>query len=93
MALCLTTCQRPEIEIVDFDTFHVTSVKYSDVIVDGGLNPEIRTMDLGDEDGAKLASISMAELVSHLVETTSLRLQALIPAMTSTGIPSPCQGR
>ena len=86
MALCLTTCQRPEIEIVDFDTFHVTSVKYSDVIVDGGLNPEIRTMDLGDEDGAKLASISMAELVS-------LRLQALIPAMTSTGIPSPCQGR
>jgi len=71
MALCLTTCQRPEIEIVDFDTFHVTSVKYSDVIVDGGLNPEIRTMDLGDEDGAKLASISMAELVSHLVETSN----------------------
>ena len=67
-ALFLTTCQRPEIEIVDFDSFHVTSVKYSDVIVDGALNPEIHTMELGDEDGAKTASIALADLVSHLVE-------------------------
>ena len=67
-AMLLTTCQRPEIEIVDFDSFKVTSVKYSDVIVDGALNPEIRTME-GNEDGAKIASVSLADLVSHLVET------------------------
>ncbi len=67
-AVLLTTCQKPTIEMVDFDSFHVTSVKYSDVIVDGALNPEIRTMELGDEDGTKIASVSMADLVSHLME-------------------------
>lgn len=68
-AMLLTTCQKPKIELVDFDTFHVTEVKNSDVIMNGQLNPEIRTMNLGDEDGAKTASVSMADLVSHLVET------------------------
>ena len=67
-AVLLTTCQKPTIEMVDFDSFQVTSVKYSDVIVDGALNPEIRTMELGDEDGTKIASVSMADLVSHLME-------------------------
>ena len=32
------------------------------------LNPEIRTMELGDED-AKVASVSMADLVENLLET------------------------
>lgn len=68
-AVLLTTCQKPTIELVDFDTFHVTEVKNSDVIVNGQLNPEIRTMDLGEENDAKTASVSMADLVSHLVET------------------------
>ena len=67
-AVLLTTCQKPTIEMVDFDSFQVTSVKYSDVIVDGALNPEIRTMELGDENNAKIASVSMADLVSHLME-------------------------
>lgn len=70
-AVLLTTCQKPEIEIVDFDSFKVTSVQYSNVLVNGALNPEIHTMELGDEDGAKTASISLAELVSHLVETVN----------------------
>lgn len=68
-AMLLTTCQKPTIEVVDFDTFHVTSVKYSDVIVNGDLNPEIRTMDIGDENEAKTASVALAGLVANLVET------------------------
>ena len=67
-AVLLTTCQKPEIEIVDFDSFKVTSMQYSNVLVNGALNPEIHTMELGDEDGAKTASIALADLVSHLVE-------------------------
>ncbi len=68
-AIFLTTCQKPEIGIVDFDTFHATNVKYSDVIVNGALNPEIRTMELGDGDDAKVASVSLANLVENMLET------------------------
>ena len=68
-AMMLATCQKPEIEIVDFDTFHVTSVDKSDVVVNGALNPEIRTMELGDEDDAKVASVSVAALVTSLLGT------------------------
>ena len=68
-AVLFSTCQKPEIEIVDFDTFHVTDVKYSDVIIDGAMNPEIRTMELGDENDAKTASTSMASLVENLIAT------------------------
>ena len=84
-AMLLTTCQKQEIEIVDFDTFHVTDVKKSDVIVNGNLNPEIRTMDLGEENGAKTASVSMAELVANLVETMTCNKLIQI-AGTYTGI-------
>lgn len=69
VAVLLSTCQKPEIELVDFDTFHVTEVKYSDVIVNGQLNPEIRTMNLGEEDEGKTASITVIELAKHLLET------------------------
>ena len=68
-AIFLTTCQKPEIGIVDFDTFHATNVKYNDVIVNGALNPEIRTMELGDGDDAKVASVSLANLVENMLET------------------------
>lgn len=68
-ALVLSTCQRSPIEIVDFDTFQVTSVKYSNVIENGTLNPEIRTMELEDEDEAKVASTSVVELAKQLLET------------------------
>jgi len=69
VAVLLSTCQKPKIEIVDFDSFRVTSVKQSDVIVDGAMNPEIRTMELGDEDNAKTASVSLASLVENLLAT------------------------
>ena len=64
----LAACHKPKVDIVDFDTFHVTSVKNSEVIVNGALNPEIRTMELG-EDETKVASVSMADLVENLLET------------------------
>lgn len=67
-AIFLAACQKPKIDIVDFDSFHVTSVKNSEVIIDGTLNPEIRTMELGDEE-PKVASVSMADLVENLLET------------------------
>lgn len=67
--MLLTTCQKPEIELVDFDSFYVMDIKYSDVIVNGALNPEIRTMDMGDDSDAKVASVVMAGLVGNLLET------------------------
>ena len=67
-AIFLAACHKPKIDIVDFDTFHVTSVKNSEVIIDGTLNPEIRTMELG-EDEPKVASTSVADLVENLLET------------------------
>jgi len=69
VAVLLSTCQKPEIELVDFDSFHVTNVKYSDVIVNGDMNPEIRTMELGDENDVKTASVSMVSLVENLIAT------------------------
>jgi hypothetical protein len=69
LAMFLTTCHKSPIEIVDFDTFHVTDVKYSDVIVNGTLNPEIRTMNLGDESEAKVASINLIDVAKNLLET------------------------
>lgn len=84
MAVLLPTCQKPKIEIVDFDTFHVTSVKQSDVIVDGAMNPEIRTMELGNEGNAKNASISLAGLVENLL-TTMQSNKVLEIAGTYTG--------
>ena len=45
-ALALTACHHPEVEVVDFDTFHVISVQTSDVFLqDGSLNPEISVME------------------------------------------------
>jgi len=69
VAVLFSTCQKPEIELVDFDSFHVTNVKYSDVIVNGDMNPEIRTMELGDENDVKTASVSMVSLVENLIAT------------------------
>lgn len=46
LAGALAGCRHPEIEVVDFDTFRVTSVKMADVVLpNGNLNPEIRFME------------------------------------------------
>jgi pimeloyl-ACP methyl ester carboxylesterase len=69
VAMLLSTCHEAPIEIVDFDSFHVTDVKYSDVIVNGELNPEIRTMELGEEDESKIARINLIDVAKHLLGT------------------------
>ena len=55
-AIVLFACTHPDVEIVDFDTFHVLSVKEADVFMsDGSLNPDIRGMEDSDEPDTKLA--------------------------------------
>lgn len=66
----LAACSHPEVEVVDFDTFHVTSVKSSDIVMNGALNPEIRLMDIGDEGpDTKLAEATGVDLVKELLGT------------------------
>lgn len=74
-ALGILSCQPPEIEVVDFETFHVTQVTTSSVLVNNQLNPDIRLMDLGDEEETKVASTTAVDMVKDilgLVETNSL---------------------
>lgn len=69
LLLGLASCRQPEIEIVDFDTFHVSSVKSGDVLSGGTLHPDIRLMEIGDEDrpDTKVASIAAVDLVKALM--------------------------
>ena len=69
-ALALAACRHPEVEVVDFDTFHVTSVKSADVFMpDGSLNPEIRVMENPelDEADTKVAYSNANALVRDLL--------------------------
>lgn len=64
----LAACSHPEVEVVDFDTFHVTSVKSSDIVMNGALNPDIRFMEIGDEQpDTKLAETAGIDLVKELL--------------------------
>ena len=69
MLLCigLIWACRPEIEYVDFPTFHVTSTKCSDVFMaDGTLNPEVMLPE-DDEPDTKIAKTSGVEIVRNIV--------------------------
>lgn len=65
----LLSCSHPDVEIVDFDSFHVTSVQYADVfLADGSLNPEIRLMEEPDaEPGTKVAVTSATSIVQNIL--------------------------
>ncbi len=67
MALLLGSCHHPEVEVVDFDTFHVTKVSSSDIVVGGSLNPEIRMMETGEDPDTKLASAAAVDLVKEIM--------------------------
>ena len=96
-ATLLSTCQKSPVEIVDFDTFHVTNVKYTDVVVNGALNPEIRTMNLGEEDETKVASINLIDVAKHLLETMEcnkvIQIAGTYTGHDIDGTPSPCLAR
>ncbi|MBQ6911912.1 MAG: alpha/beta hydrolase [Bacteroidales bacterium] len=63
------SCRHPEVEVVDFDTFHPTMVSSSDILVGGDLNPEIRFMETEDDPRTKVASIAAIDLVKELLGT------------------------
>lgn len=66
----LAGCRHPEIEIVDFDTFHVTSAKLAPVLMkDGSLNPEIQIMEEPDldEPDTKLAQTDVNSIARNLL--------------------------
>lgn len=71
LALFLWACTHPEVEYVDFDTFHVIKVKSSDVFLeDGALNPEVRLMeepDLYEEGDTKVARSDASGIVRNML--------------------------
>ena len=68
-ALALLSCRHPEVEFVDFDSFHVVSVKSGDVFMeDGSLNPEIRVMEEPDAGpDTKLATTDVNSLARDVL--------------------------
>lgn len=73
--LALTGCRHPDVEYVDFDTFHVLSVQSAPVFMaDGSLNPEIRMME-DEEPETKLAYTNHYSIIrSFLGEINSNNL-------------------
>lgn len=68
-SLLLAACQHPEVQIVDFDTFHPFSVKSADTFMENGeLNPDVRMMDIGDEEpDTKIAAATGQGIVKELL--------------------------
>ena len=65
--LALTGCRHPDVEYVDFDTFHVLSVKSAPIFMaDGSLNPEIRMME-EDEPETKVAATNQYSIIRNLL--------------------------
>lgn len=67
-ALCLFGCHRPDVQIVDFDTFHPLSVKSADsFLASGELNPQVHLMEIGDTEETKIASVTGQNIVKELL--------------------------
>ena len=66
-ALALASCRHPEVEIVDFETFHVTRVTSGEIVSGGSLNPDIRLMETGDGEETKLASVAAIDIAKELL--------------------------
>ena len=68
-AILLFSCKKPEVEFVDFDSFHVLSVKESEVFMaDGTLNPEVRLMEEPEaEPDTKVAATNANSIVRDLL--------------------------
>ncbi len=70
LLVCIGACRKPEVEFVDFDSFHPISVKSADVFMESGaLNPEIRLLGPLDEEGpeTKTATTSLVSTVKDLL--------------------------
>ena len=68
-AILLFSCKRPDVEFVDFDSFHVLSVKESEVFMaDGTLNPEVRLMEEPEaEPDTKVAATNANSIVRDIL--------------------------
>lgn len=68
-AILLFSCKKPEVEFVDFDSFHVLSVKESEVFMaDGTLNPEVRLMEEPEaEPDTKVAATNANSIVRDIL--------------------------
>lgn len=68
-AILLFSCKKPEVEFVDFDSFHVLSVKESEVFMaDGTLNPEVRLMEEPEaEPDTKVAATNASSIVRDIL--------------------------
>ena len=68
-AILLFSCKHPEVEFVDFDSFHVLSVKESEVFMaDGTLNPEVRLMEEPEaEPDTKVAATNANSIVRDIL--------------------------
>ena len=76
LALLTSACSHPNVEVLDFDSFHVTKVEQADVLVDGQLNPDIRFMEMGDDaPETKLAVTNGVALVRELLGSLNTRSQ------------------
>ena len=67
LSLALCGCRHPEVEVVDFVTFHPYSVTKSDAFVGDELNPEICLMDTGEEADTKLAMTTAVDVVKEIL--------------------------
>ena len=66
VAVLIPSCKHPEVEVVDFDTFHVTSVQSTDAFVGKSLNPEVTLMHDEGED-TKVAEITGIDAVKEIL--------------------------
>lgn len=67
LALLLCGCRHPDVEVADFETFRITKVSSSDILMGNSLNPEIRFMETGDGAETKLASITATDIVKDIL--------------------------
>lgn len=68
LALFLSACTHPVVELVDFETFHVIRVKSSDVVLeDGSLNPEVQLMEDLEDSETKVARTDVAGIARNML--------------------------
>jgi pimeloyl-ACP methyl ester carboxylesterase len=68
-ALAVLSCRHPEVEQVDFETFHPITLNTSSVFTDGGdLNPDVKVMENPDPAvDAKLAYTDANSIVRNIL--------------------------
>ncbi len=74
--LLSAACVHPTVEVIDFDTFHPTTVKSADVFLeDGSLNPAVQLMEdpnLPEEEAdTKVARVDVSTIARNMLEVVN----------------------